>query len=41
MAFMFESLEVYQKAVNFADQIVVLTNRYCVKWLDYVSGHFR
>jgi hypothetical protein len=25
MAFMFERLEVYQKAVDFADQIVVLT----------------
>jgi len=28
MAFMFERLEVYQKAVNFADQIVVLTQAF-------------
>jgi len=28
MAFMFEKLEVYQKAVSFADQIVALTQEF-------------
>jgi len=27
MAFMFENLEVYQKAINFADQITSLTEK--------------
>ncbi len=28
MAFMFENLEVYQKAVDFADQIAALTEKF-------------